>query len=64
MKFSSLILYYLYQNLIRIKISDIAENQMNYYDYFKNFTTGSKSSLGFLNVGKKIIKMRKNIKKI
>ena len=63
-QFSSLILYYLYQNLIRIKIADMAENQMNYYDYFKNFTTGSKSSLGFLKVGKKILRMREEIKKI
>ena len=63
-QFSSLILYYLYQNLIRIKISDMAENQMNYYDYFKNFSIGSKSSLGFLKVGKKIIKMREDIKRI
>ena len=39
-KFSSVILYYLYQNLMRIKISDMAENQMNYYDYFKNFVVG------------------------
>ena len=63
-QFSSLILYHLYQNLIRMKISELAENQMNYYDYFKNFSVGAKSSLGFLKVGKTIIKIRDEIKQI
>ena len=63
-KFSSVILYYLYQNLMRIKISDLAENQMNYYDYFKNYTDVSKNNLGFLKNGKNIIKIRKEIKHI
>ena len=63
-KFSSVILYYLYQNLMRIKISDMAENQMNYYDYFKNYTDVSKNNLGFLKNGKNIIKIRKEIKHI
>ena len=63
-QFCSLILYYLYQNLIRIKISDMAENQINYYDYFKNYSIGVKSSLGFLKVGTKIIEMREEIKQI
>ena len=61
-QFSSLILFYLYQNLMRTKIADMAENQINYYDYFKNYSIGSKSSLGFLKVGKKIIEIRKEIK--
>ena len=42
----------------------MAENQMNYYDYFKNFVVGSKSNLGFLEIGKNIIKIRKEIQKI
>ena len=63
-QFSSVILYYLYQNLIRIKISDMAENQLNYYDYFKNFTIGSKSNLEFLKIGNNIIKIRQEIKQI
>ena len=63
-QFSSLILFHLYQNLIRMKISEFAESQMNYYDYFKNFSVGAKSSLGFLNLGKKIIGIREEIKQI
>ena len=63
-QFSTVILYYLYQNLLKIKITEITEVYINYYEYFKNFTFGSKSSLGFLKEGEKIIKMRKDIKGI
>ena len=63
-QFSTVILYYLYQNLLKIKITEITEIYINYYEYFKNFTFGSKSSLGFLKEGEKIIKMRKDIKGI
>ena len=63
-QFSTVILYYLYQNLLKIKITEITEVYINYYVYFKNFTFGSKSSLGFLKEGEKIIKMRKDIKGI
>ena len=63
-QFSSVILYYLYQNLLKIKITEITENYINYYEYFKNYTFGSKSSLGFLKEGEKIIKIRRDIKGI
>ena len=61
-QFSSVILYYLYQNLLRSKIADITESEINYFDYFKNFSLGSKSSLGFLRVGNNIIDIRAQIK--
>ena len=63
-QFSTVILYYLFQNLLKIKITEVTEIYINYYEYFKNSTFGSKSSLGFLKEGQKIIKMRKDIKGI
>ena len=63
-QFSSVILYYLYQNLLKLKIYDIVEYQIDYFDYLKNFSLVAKSSLGFLEVGKNIIKIRKQIKSL
>ena len=66
-QFSSVILYYLYQNLIRIKISDMVENLMGYFGLFdniKNAHSGSKSDLEFLKIGKRIITIRNEIKQI
>ena len=61
-QFSSVILYYLFQNLLRFKIADITESAINYFDYFKNFSIGAKSSLGFLRAGNNIIDIRIEIK--
>ena len=61
-QFSSVILYYLFQNLLRFKIADITEFAISYFDYFKNFSVGAKSSLGFLRVGNNIIDIRIEIK--
>ena len=61
-QFSSVILYYLFQNLLRFKIADITESAINYFDYFKNFSVGAKSSLGFLRAGNNIIDIRIEIK--
>ena len=60
--FSSVILSHLFKNLIKMKIYDASNYQIEYIDYFKNFTINMKSSLGFLEVGRKIIKLRKEIK--
>ena len=64
LQLSTVILYNLYQNLIKLKIYDISDNQIEYFDYFKNFTLSTKNSLGFLQIGKNIIKLRKQIKKL
>ena len=63
-QFSSVILYYLFQNLLRFKIADITESAINYFDYFKNFSAGAKSSLGFLRAGNNIIDIRIEIKSL
>lgn len=63
-QFSSVILYYLFQNLLRFKIADITESAINYFDYFKNFSVGAKSSLGFLRAGNNIIDIRIEIKSL
>ena len=52
----------LFQNLLRFKIADITEFAISYFDYFKNFSVGAKSSLGFLRVGNNIIDIRIEIK--
>ena len=60
----SVILYYLYTELFKIKIYDATTNQIDYFDLLKNNITTSKSTENFLKTSKSILKFRKEIMSI
>ena len=58
----SVILYYLYIYLFKLKIYDAICNQIDYFDLLKNNITTSKTTETFLKSGGIILKSRKEIK--
>ena len=57
----SVILYYLYIELFKIKIYDATSNQIDYFDLIKNSVTTNKSTENFLKTGESILKSRNQI---
>ena len=57
----SVILYYLYTDLFKIKIYDATSNQIDYFDLLKNSITTNKTTENFLKYGETILKYRKQI---
>ena len=60
----TIILYYLYNDLFKMKIHDGITNQIDYFDILKNNITTYKSTINFLKIGDNILKTRKEILKI
>ena len=57
----SVILYYLYIYLFKIKIYDAICNQIDYFDLLKNNISTNKLTQNFLKTGKRILRSRKEI---
>ena len=57
----SVILYYLYTELFKIKIYDATSNQIDYFDLLRNSVTTNKTTENFLKTGETILKSRKEI---
>ncbi len=57
----SVILYNNYIEQLKLKIYDAACNQIDYFDILRNLTTSSKSTKNFLDIGDKILNLRKQI---
>ena len=57
----SIILYYLYIDLLKVKIYDGITNQIDYFDILKNNITSSKTCSNFMKTGKNILKIRKEV---
>jgi len=57
----SVILYYLYTELFKIKIYDATTNQIDYFDLLKNSATTNKTTENFLKTGENVLKSRKEI---
>lgn len=60
----SVILYYLYAELFKIKIYDATTNQIEYFDLLKNNITTNKTTENFLKMSESILKCRKEIMNI
>jgi hypothetical protein len=60
----SVILYYLYTELFKIKIYDATSNQIDYFDLLKNSGTTNKTTENFLKTGENVLKSRKEIMSI
>ena len=60
-QFGNVILYYLYVELIKIKIYDCINYQIDYYDILKSKNRNDKITEKFLKNGKHILKARKEI---
>ena len=61
LQIGSVILYYLYADIFKIKIYDAISNQIDYFDLLKNNVTTNKSMENFLKFGENILKFRKEI---
>ena len=57
----SVILYYIYIDLFRLKIFDAACNQIDYFDNLRNNNINSNTTKNFLKIGKEILKLRNQI---
>ena len=57
----TIILYYLYTDLFKIKIYDALSNQIEYFDLLKNNITTNKAPENFLKCGNNIFSIRKEI---
>jgi len=57
----SVILYYLYTELFKIKIYDATTNQIDYFDLLKNSAATNKTTENFLKTGENVLKSRKEI---
>ena len=57
----SVILYYLYIDLFKIKIYDGLNNQIDYFDLLKNASATNKTTETFLNCGANIFKAREEV---
>ena len=64
MQISSMILYYLYEELFKIKIYDAICSQIDYFDHLTNHNIDSKITQNFLNTGNDILLLRKKIMKL
>ena len=60
----SVILYYIYIDLFKLKIYDAACNQIDYFDNLRNSTASSTTTKHFLSIGKNILQLRAEILKI
>jgi len=60
-QFGKVILYYLYTELLKIKIYDCINYQIEYYDILKNKNRADKKVEKFLKNGKNILQKRKEI---
>jgi len=60
----SVILYYLYTELFKIKIYDATTNQIDYFDLLKNSAATNKTTENFLKTGENVLKSRKEIMSI
>ena len=61
---SSMILYYIYSDLFKIKIYDAACSQIDYFDHLTNQNIDSKITQNFLKIGDEILQLRKKIMKL
>jgi len=61
---SSMILYYIYTDLFKIKIYDAACSQIYYFDHLTNHNIDSKITPNFLRTGDDILQLRKKIMKL
>ena len=61
---SSMILYYIYTDLFKIKIYDAACSQIDYFDHLTNQNIDSKITKNFLRTGDDILQLRKKIMKL
>ena len=57
----SVILYYLYTELFKIKIYDATSNLIDYFDLIKNSVTTNKTTENFLKTGETVLKSRNQI---
>ena len=58
---SSVILYYQYVDLFKVKIYDATCSQIEYFDVLKNTITTQKTTENFLKIGEDILSLRKDI---
>ena len=61
---SSMILFYIYSDLFKIKIYDAACSQIEYFDHLTNQNIDSKITQNFLKIGDEILQLRKKIIKL
>ena len=61
---SSMILYYIYADLFKIKIYDAACSQIEYFDHLTNQNIDSKITQNFLRTGDDILLLREKIMKL
>ena len=61
---SSMILYYIYSDLFKIKIYDAACSQIDYFAHLTNQNIDSKITQNFLKIGDEILLLRKKIMKL
>ena len=64
MQISSMILYYIYLDLFKIKIYDAACSQIDYFEHLTNQNIESKITQNFLKIGDEILLLRKKIMKL
>ena len=57
----SVILYYQYMELFKIKIYDATSNQIEYFDSLRNSVTSGKITENFLKIGEDILDLKKEI---
>ena len=61
---SSMILYYIYEDLFKIKIYDAACSQIDYFEHLTNHNIDSKITQNFLRTGDDILLLRKKLLKL
>ena len=61
---SSVILYNIYIELLKLNIYDATSNQIEYFNSLKNNITTNKTTQNFLKIGNKILSLRKKISEI
>ena len=60
----SVILYYQYMDLFKIKIYDATCRQIDYFDFLRNNVTSGKLTENFLKTGEEILNLKKEIVKL
>ena len=64
LQIGSIILYYLYTDIFKMRIYDAVVNRIDYFDILKNNITSNKSTKNLLKLGETIRKTRKVIMKV
>ena len=64
LQIGSIILYYLYIDIFKMRIYDAVVNRIDYFDILKNNMTSNKSTKNFLKLGETIRQTRKVIMKV